>query len=907
MTEHTNNKKTQVSDQTAVLSVDDQEKIQSFLSRYQTNFLIILFTDLADSTGIKEEIGDVRAKRLEDLHRTILLHALKKFENAQAVRAEGDSYIIVFLKPGDAIIFALRVQAIHREARTGNVEDLSEDMFRLPDIPPLSNDLSRLPEFRVGIHMGTIIEEDGLGGPGIPGKIGDIKGIQADTTARIMGLAQGGQILCSLPVFDDARHALRGCKLEGLGDLGWEQHGLYRIKGREHPLGICEVGEKRAAPFKKPAGNQKAEPVFFGDDVSGWHPAMDKALPGTNWIMKEKLGESRFGQVWLAHHRTLESSSVFKFCVHKSKIRHLNAEVNAFKRLTEKTGTTPPPGILGITETSHEKPPYYIQSEYMAGGDMKQWLERKGQDISPEIQRNIGKQMAEALARLHKAGLTYPDIRLSDFLIQPPESPDHAPVLKLKRVGSAESCGNTSEDISALGIILYQLFSRRADNVTDIDLLLVTDPILRKDIRACLRRDTEKRPSARDVVRGLQGYEKRRDKKSKIIRGSAFFTIFIVFFLLWIRIFDFLTLDTRLESVTMMLGDMFKKTSFNEQIAIVAIEDEGFDKTWRKNHAVLIKKLSRAGAKVIAFDLFFEETTVFDDALTESIQQARKQGTEIIVGIRDVEGDAPKITDGLRQAVSGFGMLCMGEKLGYAVKAPLVLIRENLPPIPSLPLSAVLSYLGSKILHIDAERLRMSESMNMPDFREIRFSEQSEADRSQKGCLIIQKEDKLLNQLIDISPSDVLRDPVRRFVYTEIITRTGEHELKKQFNGKIVLVGVQNRRDIFDVFRSFQREDRYGMELQADVINTLLNRVCIHFSGPWGQLAFIALFGILGTFIRFKFSHILLRKIMIVSALILCFAVVIYCYREYQLLLNPLYYVAALFFSYQAADKIFSI
>ena len=96
---------------------------------------------------------------------------------------------------------ALRAQAAHRAARAAG--------------------WPRLPEFRTGIHLGTVVVEAGLRGPRAPGDIGDIQGLQVDTAARVMDLARGGQILCSRSVFDDARQAMKGGEIEGVGALAW--------------------------------------------------------------------------------------------------------------------------------------------------------------------------------------------------------------------------------------------------------------------------------------------------------------------------------------------------------------------------------------------------------------------------------------------------------------------------------------------------------------------------------------------------------------------------------------------------------------------------------------------------------------------------------------------------------------
>ncbi|MGE0083102.1 MAG: adenylate/guanylate cyclase domain-containing protein [Desulfococcaceae bacterium] len=217
--------------------------------------MTILFTDLVGSAAVKTEKGIHKAQTLELVHKRILLEVLDQIRvlyqdnAAQPVRVEGDSYIFVFSNPSHAIHFALLAQEKHREARAGQWPEL--------------------PEFRIGIDLGEVIVEQGLKGPNMPGGIGDIKGLQADMTARIMGLAQGGQILCSSSAFDSAKQALTGINLDGInGKTVWQRHGPYLLKGRDTPLEICEVGAENFAPLKKPEGSEKAKPLGSQKKIS---------------------------------------------------------------------------------------------------------------------------------------------------------------------------------------------------------------------------------------------------------------------------------------------------------------------------------------------------------------------------------------------------------------------------------------------------------------------------------------------------------------------------------------------------------------------------------------------------------------------------------------------------------------
>jgi serine/threonine-protein kinase len=88
-----------------------------------------------------------------------------------------------------------------------------------------------------------------------------------------------------------------------------------RIKAVEEPLEICEVGETSIAPLRPPLDSEKAHGHVSPDQepVLGWRPALGQKVPGTQWVLEEKLGEGGFGEVWLGRHETLKERPVFKF------------------------------------------------------------------------------------------------------------------------------------------------------------------------------------------------------------------------------------------------------------------------------------------------------------------------------------------------------------------------------------------------------------------------------------------------------------------------------------------------------------------------------------------------------------------------------------------------------------------
>jgi len=132
----------------------------------------MLFTDLVGSTKLKQEYGDAQAMQLVRQHHDLVRDILASTATGEEVSTSGDSFFIAFATPSEAVTFALRMQS--------RVEDMNEaEGTNIQD--------------RVGIHVGEVYADNAK----VAGKTFDFNGIQVDTAARIMSLAQGKQILMS--------------------------------------------------------------------------------------------------------------------------------------------------------------------------------------------------------------------------------------------------------------------------------------------------------------------------------------------------------------------------------------------------------------------------------------------------------------------------------------------------------------------------------------------------------------------------------------------------------------------------------------------------------------------------------------------------------------------------------------
>lgn len=210
-----------------VENAGSEGRIAAFSRQHQTGLVTLMFTDLVGSTQLKQRMGDWLGVRRIQEHHAMVRGLLAEFSEAAEISTAGDSFFLVFARPSDAVVFALRLQKALRDSAHA-------------DETPLRD--------RIGIHLGEVVIEKGQSR-----RVHDLYGIQVDLCARLMSLAGADQILTSSLVFESARDALaRGS--DDLAAVRWERHGRYTLKGIDQPVDVHEVGEAGVVPFWKPSG-----------------------------------------------------------------------------------------------------------------------------------------------------------------------------------------------------------------------------------------------------------------------------------------------------------------------------------------------------------------------------------------------------------------------------------------------------------------------------------------------------------------------------------------------------------------------------------------------------------------------------------------------------------------------------
>jgi adenylate cyclase len=173
--------------------------------------------------GADEErtLARLRALRSDLIDPTIALH------RGRAVKRTGDGSIIEFRSVVDAVRCAIEVQS-------GMVE-------RNAGVPP-----ERRIEFRVGIHLGDIVEESD----------GDLMGDGVNIASRLEGIAKPGAICLS----EDAYRQVKGRLEITVSDLGQTQLKNIADPIRVYSLEVGQMAYPRPAPAMASAvGSRKSE------------------------------------------------------------------------------------------------------------------------------------------------------------------------------------------------------------------------------------------------------------------------------------------------------------------------------------------------------------------------------------------------------------------------------------------------------------------------------------------------------------------------------------------------------------------------------------------------------------------------------------------------------------------------
>jgi class 3 adenylate cyclase len=190
------------------LTKADLDPIDEFRAQHQTALLVVMFTDLKGSTELAEHRGEVYSQNVREQHDIILREIVERDDAGRCIKNIGDSLMCVFAEPTAAVERAIEIQQKLADYNRAHPEDAAMQV-------------------RIGMHLGQVVVEDKIQM--------DVFGRHVNRAARVESLAEGGQILLTLAIYDSARGWLRE------RGLTWHDHGDYLLKGIDKPIHIFEV------------------------------------------------------------------------------------------------------------------------------------------------------------------------------------------------------------------------------------------------------------------------------------------------------------------------------------------------------------------------------------------------------------------------------------------------------------------------------------------------------------------------------------------------------------------------------------------------------------------------------------------------------------------------------------------
>ena len=146
-------------------------------------------------------------------------------------------------------------------------------------------------------------------------------------------------------------------------------------------------------------------------------------LPGTDYRLVRLLGTGGFGAVYEARLRSEPLvPRVLKFCLDRERVDVLRHERRSFQRILDHTdqGSAWPRGVVRLLGDNLEYEQPFLVFEYVPDGDLSVFVEnhrlRVGRSLEPTDVLAVMERITQAVAELHRVGLTHCDLKPANIL-----------------------------------------------------------------------------------------------------------------------------------------------------------------------------------------------------------------------------------------------------------------------------------------------------------------------------------------------------------------------------------------------------------------------------------------------------------------------------------------------------------
>src|SRR6266699_7193640 len=92
------------------IGIPHRAQVEEFRRRHRTGLLTLVFTDIVGSTALKQGLGEREVASLFQDYRGLVRRQRTRFAESEEIETAGDSFLLVFTTPSEAVEFALTLQ-----------------------------------------------------------------------------------------------------------------------------------------------------------------------------------------------------------------------------------------------------------------------------------------------------------------------------------------------------------------------------------------------------------------------------------------------------------------------------------------------------------------------------------------------------------------------------------------------------------------------------------------------------------------------------------------------------------------------------------------------------------------------------------------------------------------------------
>ena len=185
-----------------------------------------------------------------------------------------------------------------------------------------------------------------------------------------------------------------------------------------------------------------------------------------NYILEKELGRGGMGVVYLATDRRLERQVAIKVLnLHKITNPSLAKEISErFQREAKVVARLSHPNLVSVFDVGAFDNYQYMIMEFARGKALSDFIEAE-QKLPPALVASIGKQICDALAAAHDAGIIHRDIKPGNIILS------NKGITKLTDFGIAQLNQNDQEKLTQAGSLMGSILYASPEQIKDTSIV----------------------------------------------------------------------------------------------------------------------------------------------------------------------------------------------------------------------------------------------------------------------------------------------------------------------------------------------------------------------------------------------------------------------------------------------------